>query len=105
MVVGGRAGVFIVDTKAWPEVAIDGDRITRGQEDVTVAKTWKQVDYDATIRQHAIGDGRPLWSAHTTGCAVKPISVNASPGCRSRCSRTAARGHRKLRVTATAREW
>ncbi|ROS72168.1 nuclease-like protein [Curtobacterium sp. PhB130] len=35
MVVVGRAGVFIVDTKAWREVAIHGDRITRGQEDVT----------------------------------------------------------------------
>ncbi|WIE76735.1 UvrD-helicase domain-containing protein [Curtobacterium sp. MCSS17_007] len=35
MVVVGRAGVFIVDTKAWREVAVHGDRITRGQEDVT----------------------------------------------------------------------
>ncbi|WIB34178.1 UvrD-helicase domain-containing protein [Curtobacterium sp. MCSS17_005] len=35
MVVVGRAGVFIVDTKAWREVAVYGDRITRGQEDVT----------------------------------------------------------------------
>ncbi|PZF39637.1 nuclease [Curtobacterium sp. MCLR17_051] len=35
MVVVGRAGVFIVDTKAWREVAVHGDRIVRGQEDVT----------------------------------------------------------------------
>ncbi len=35
MVVVGRGGVFIVDTKAWREVAVHGDRITRGQEDVT----------------------------------------------------------------------
>ncbi|MGL3198228.1 MULTISPECIES: 3'-5' exonuclease [Curtobacterium] len=35
MVVVGRSGVFIVDTKAWRDVAITGDRITRGQEDVT----------------------------------------------------------------------
>ncbi|WP_416394491.1 MULTISPECIES: UvrD-helicase domain-containing protein [unclassified Curtobacterium] len=35
MVVVGRAGVFIVDTKAWREVAVHGDRITRGQQDVT----------------------------------------------------------------------
>ncbi|MFJ4220795.1 3'-5' exonuclease [Curtobacterium luteum] len=35
MIVVGRAGVFIVDTKAWREVAVHGDRITRGQEDVT----------------------------------------------------------------------
>ncbi|KQO65179.1 hypothetical protein ASF23_03445 [Curtobacterium sp. Leaf261] len=35
MVVVGRAGVFIVDTKSWREVAVHGDRITRGQEDVT----------------------------------------------------------------------
>ncbi|MFS0730049.1 3'-5' exonuclease [Curtobacterium sp. 1P10AnD] len=35
MVVVGRAGVFIVDTKAWREVAVHGDRITRGQEDNT----------------------------------------------------------------------
>ncbi|GAA3339126.1 hypothetical protein GCM10017714_13350 [Curtobacterium pusillum] len=35
MVVVGRAGIFIVDTKAWREVAVHGDRITRGQEDVT----------------------------------------------------------------------
>jgi hypothetical protein len=35
MVVVGRAGVFIVDTKAWRDVAVHGDRITRGQEDVT----------------------------------------------------------------------
>lgn len=35
MVVVGRAGVFIVDTKAWREVAVHGDRITRDQEDVT----------------------------------------------------------------------
>ncbi|PZE88908.1 nuclease [Curtobacterium sp. MCBD17_008] len=35
MVVVGRAGVFIVDTKAWRDVAVHDDRITRGQEDVT----------------------------------------------------------------------
>lgn len=35
MVVVGRAGVLIVDTKAWRELAVHGDRITRGQEDVT----------------------------------------------------------------------
>jgi hypothetical protein len=35
MVVVGHAGVFIVDTKAWREVAVHGDRITRGQEDVS----------------------------------------------------------------------
>ncbi|WP_022902722.1 UvrD-helicase domain-containing protein, partial [Curtobacterium sp. B8] len=35
MVVVGRAGVFIVDTKAWRDVTVDGDRISRGQEDVT----------------------------------------------------------------------
>lgn len=35
MVVVGASGVFIIDTKAWREVAIDGDRIARGQEDVT----------------------------------------------------------------------
>ncbi|PZF56524.1 nuclease [Curtobacterium sp. MCSS17_008] len=35
MVVVGRAGVFIVDTKAWRDVAVHNDRITRGQEDVT----------------------------------------------------------------------
>ncbi|MEG8036903.1 MULTISPECIES: hypothetical protein [Bacteria] len=45
----------------------------------TVAKTWKQSDYDATIRQDTIDDGRPLWSAATTGKAVESISVNASP--------------------------
>ncbi|PYY31576.1 hypothetical protein DEJ25_15035 [Curtobacterium sp. MCPF17_011] len=28
-------GVFIVVTKAWREVAVHGDRMTRGQEDVT----------------------------------------------------------------------
>lgn len=35
MIVVGRSGVWIVDTKAWREVAVDNDRITRGQEDVT----------------------------------------------------------------------
>ncbi|MBT1623516.1 AAA family ATPase [Curtobacterium flaccumfaciens pv. oortii] len=35
MVVVGRSGVYIVDTKAWREVAVHDDRITRGQEDVT----------------------------------------------------------------------
>lgn len=35
MVVVGRSGVFIVDTKAWRDVAVHNDRITRGQEDVT----------------------------------------------------------------------
>ena len=35
LVVVGPGGVFIVDTKAWKEVAIHGDRIHRGQEDVT----------------------------------------------------------------------
>ncbi|MBB2924444.1 nuclease-related domain-containing DEAD/DEAH box helicase [Cellulomonas cellasea] len=35
MVVVGPGGVFIVDTKAWAEVSIQGDRIFRGQEDVT----------------------------------------------------------------------
>lgn len=44
-----------------------------------VAKTWKQRDYDVTIKQDTIDDGRPLWSAVTTGQAVESISVNASP--------------------------
>ncbi|MCC2314117.1 nuclease-related domain-containing DEAD/DEAH box helicase [Cellulomonas xiejunii] len=35
MVVVGPGGVFIVDTKAWADVTIAGDRIHRGQEDVT----------------------------------------------------------------------
>lgn len=35
MVVVGSAGVFIVDTKAWRDVAVHDGRITRGQEDVT----------------------------------------------------------------------
>lgn len=35
MVVVGRAGGFIVDTKGWRKVAVHGDRITRGQEEVT----------------------------------------------------------------------
>jgi len=35
MIVVGSAGVFIVDTKAWREVSVHGDRIHRGQEDVT----------------------------------------------------------------------
>ncbi|WP_139199180.1 hypothetical protein [Curtobacterium sp. MCBA15_013] len=44
-----------------------------------VAKTWKQHDYDVTIKQDTIDDGRPLWSAVTTGQAVESISVNTSP--------------------------
>jgi superfamily I DNA/RNA helicase len=35
LVVVGPGGVFIVDTKAWKDVSIHGDRIFRGQEDVT----------------------------------------------------------------------
>jgi len=35
LVVVGPGGVFIVDTKAWKDVTIRGDRIHRGQEDVT----------------------------------------------------------------------
>ncbi len=35
LVVIGPGGVFIVDTKAWKEVAIDGDRVFRGDADVT----------------------------------------------------------------------
>ncbi|MFA9430759.1 UvrD-helicase domain-containing protein [Egicoccus sp. AB-alg2] len=35
LVVVGPGGVFIVDTKAWADVAITGDRIFRGQEDAT----------------------------------------------------------------------
>lgn len=35
MVVVGPGGVFIVDTKAWSEVTVTGDRIHRGQQDVT----------------------------------------------------------------------
>ncbi|MBF4582000.1 UvrD-helicase domain-containing protein [Curtobacterium sp. VKM Ac-2865] len=35
MVVVGTAGVFIIDTKAWRDVAVHEGRITRGQEDVT----------------------------------------------------------------------
>ena len=35
MVVVGPGGVFIVDTKAWKDVSIQGGRIHRGQEDVT----------------------------------------------------------------------
>lgn len=57
MVVVGRASVFIVDVKAWGEVAIDGDGITRGQEDVTVATRWKPAPYDVAIRQDTIDDG------------------------------------------------
>lgn len=44
-----------------------------------VAATWKQRDYDVTFRKDQIDDGRPLWSAITTGQAVRSISVNASP--------------------------
>ncbi|MGO1318076.1 MAG: NERD domain-containing protein [Cellulomonadaceae bacterium] len=35
MIVVGPGGVFIVDTTAWAEVGIDGERIFRGQEDAT----------------------------------------------------------------------
>ena len=35
LIVIGPGGVFIVDTKAWAEVAIDRDRIFRGDADVT----------------------------------------------------------------------
>lgn len=35
MVVVGPGGVFVVDTKAWADVTITGDRIHRGQDDVT----------------------------------------------------------------------
>lgn len=35
LVVVGPGGVFIVDTKAWREVSIHGDRVFRGDEDVT----------------------------------------------------------------------
>jgi len=35
LVVIGPGGVFIVDTKAWAEVSIDGDRVYRGDADVT----------------------------------------------------------------------
>jgi hypothetical protein len=35
LVVVGPGGVFIVDTKAWAEVAIDRDRVLRGDADVT----------------------------------------------------------------------
>lgn len=35
LVLIGPGGVFIIDTKAWAEVAISGGRIWRGQEDVT----------------------------------------------------------------------
>ncbi len=35
MVVVGPSGVFVVDTKAWADVRMAGDRIHRGQEDVT----------------------------------------------------------------------
>ncbi|QGF23466.1 nuclease-related domain-containing DEAD/DEAH box helicase [Raineyella fluvialis] len=35
LVVVGPGGVFIVDTKAWAEVSIDGGRVHRGEADVT----------------------------------------------------------------------
>lgn len=35
MIIVGRADVFIVDTKAWHNVAAQKGRISRGQEDVT----------------------------------------------------------------------
>ncbi|MCU1403847.1 MAG: helicase UvrD [Glaciihabitans sp.] len=35
LIVVGPTGVFIVDTKAWREVSIEGDRIFRGQDDVS----------------------------------------------------------------------
>ncbi|NMR20252.1 nuclease-related domain-containing DEAD/DEAH box helicase [Cellulomonas fimi] len=35
LVVVGPGGVFIVDTKAWRDVSIQGDRVLRGQDDVT----------------------------------------------------------------------
>lgn len=65
-------------------VTFSWDQERTGAEDPealvrTVAKTWKQHDYDVTIRQDTIDDGRPLWSALTTGQAVESISVNASP--------------------------
>jgi hypothetical protein len=44
-----------------------------------VAKTWEEHDYDVSIRQDTIDDGRPLWSAVTTGHAMDSISINASP--------------------------
>src|SRR5215213_102368 len=35
LVVVGPGGVFILDTKAWADVSVHGDRIYRGQDDVT----------------------------------------------------------------------
>ena len=35
LIVAGPAGVFIVDTKAWKEVRVEGGRIYRGQADVS----------------------------------------------------------------------
>jgi len=51
LVVVGPGGVFIVDTKAWAEVSIHGDRIYRGQEDVT-----DDVLRLADLAYHAEGD-------------------------------------------------
>lgn len=35
LIVVGPAGLFIVDTKAWSELKIDGDRVFQGDDDVT----------------------------------------------------------------------
>ena len=43
-----------------------------------VAADWKKRGYEVTLRKSAIDDGRPLWSAVSSGQAVESISVNAS---------------------------
>lgn len=67
-----------------PGVTFSWDQERSGADDPealvrTVASMWQEKDYDVTFRQDQIDDGRPLWSAVTTGKAVESISVNASP--------------------------
>jgi hypothetical protein len=65
LVVIGPGGVFIVDTKAWRDVAIAGGRIHRGQEDVTedvmaLADLGNLVEADLAEVGLAPGEIRPV---------------------------------------------
>jgi superfamily I DNA/RNA helicase len=65
LIVVGPGGVFIVDTKAWAEVTIDGGRIHRGQDDVTddllrLADLTDVIQADLAEAGLAPGEVRPI---------------------------------------------
>ncbi|WP_376764444.1 nuclease-related domain-containing protein [Curtobacterium sp. B8] len=99
MIVVGSAGVFIVDTKAWREVSVHGDRIHRGQEDVTddVARLADLVyGAEAALAEIGLPPAKSTRSSHSptsAGCTrTSPRSTSSGSTTSSVTSRSATHG-------------